>query len=221
MYVGLMEAAAPKSIGLRERKRERTANHIAATAFALFEANGYDAITMEQVAEQADVAKGTLYNHFPVKEALLAHQFRHEIAAGMVALKDTLTQQPSFRAQMTTLLRASAQWNRSRRAYLAPYLRYRMAEIGSTPRTDAGSHRSGVNSILEALFCSGQEQGQLRADVSPRELAWLFEFMTTGAVIVWLSEPEAELDTRLLFALDVLLDGVAAGARAAQLATPR
>lgn len=216
-----MEAAAPERIGRRERKRERTSNHIAATAFALFEANGYDAITMEQVAEQADVAKGTLYNHFSVKEALLAHQFRQEIASGMAALKGTLSQQSGLRAQMTALLRASAQWNRSRRPYLAHYLRYRMTEIGSTPSTDADNHRSGVNSILEALFRSGQQQGELRPDVSPRELAWLFEFMTTGAVVVWLSEPEADLEARLLFALDVLLDGAAAGARAAQLATPQ
>lgn len=216
-----MEAAAPERIGRRERKRERTSNHIAATAFALFEAHGYDAITMEQVAEQADVAKGTLYNHFPVKEALLAHQFRQEIASGMAALKDTLTQQSGFRAQMTALLRASAHWNRSRRPYLAHYLRYRMTEIGSTPPADAGNHRSGANSILEALFCSGQQQGELRPDVSPRELAWLFEFMTTGAVVVWLGEPEADLEARLLFALDVLLDGATAGARAATPATPR
>ena len=97
----------------RERKREQTANHLAATAFRLFEAHGYDSVAMEQIAAEADVAKGTLYNYFPVKEALLAHQFREEIAAGMIGLEPMLVQQRDFRARMEGLLKASAHWNAS------------------------------------------------------------------------------------------------------------
>ena len=210
-----MATTAPKTIGRRERKRESTAKQIAATAFALFEAHGYDAISMEQIALQADVAKGTLYNYFPVKEALLAHQFREEIAEGMMAVKDTLKLHSSFRARMNALLRASAEWNRSRQPYLAHYLRYRMAEIGAPPRSADGSHRSGVNLILAALFSSAQKQGELRSDVAAADLAWLFEFMTTGAVAVWLSAPEVELEVRFQFALDMLLDGAAVPAGSA------
>ena len=72
-----------------------------------------------------------------------------------------------------------------------------------------GNHRSGVNPILEAPFSSGQQQGELRLDIAPQDLAWLFEFMTTGAVIVRLCAPEVELASSFLFALDVLLDGAA------------
>src|SRR5215472_2456473 len=104
--------------GRRERKRQHMADHLAATAFGLFEANGYEAVTMEQIAQAADVAKGTLYNHFPVKEALVAHQFRREIATGMEALGSALGKQPKFAARMRYLLHASAEWNKSRRAYL-------------------------------------------------------------------------------------------------------
>ena len=59
--------------GRRERKRQEKLDHIAETAHRLFEAHGYEAVTMEQLAVAADVAKGTLYSHFPVKEAVLAH----------------------------------------------------------------------------------------------------------------------------------------------------
>src|SRR3546814_16988657 len=67
----------------RQRKRAQTANHLSATAFRLFETHGYDVVAMEQIAAEADVAKATLYNYFPVKEALIAHRFREDIAAGM------------------------------------------------------------------------------------------------------------------------------------------
>ncbi|CAJ0730919.1 hypothetical protein R77592_02498 [Ralstonia mannitolilytica] len=62
----------PIGTGRRERKRLQTLDHLAATAFALFEQHGYDAVTMEQIAAQADVSKGTLYNHFPLKEGSIA-----------------------------------------------------------------------------------------------------------------------------------------------------
>ena len=55
-------SSSPMSIesGRRERKRSQTLDHLAATAFALFEAHGYDAVTMEQIAAQADATVGCL-----------------------------------------------------------------------------------------------------------------------------------------------------------------
>lgn len=48
------------------RKKEKTRQVIITTAMNLFIQNGYEATTMEQIAEMADIAKGTLYNYFPV-----------------------------------------------------------------------------------------------------------------------------------------------------------
>lgn len=45
--------------------------------------HGYEAVCMEQIADAADVAKATLYNYFPVKEALIGHRFREDTATGM------------------------------------------------------------------------------------------------------------------------------------------
>lgn len=196
--------------GRRQRKREQTANHLAATAFRLFEAHGYDSVAMEQIAAEADVAKGTLYNYFPVKEALLAHQFREEIAAGMSGLQPMLAQQRGFQTRMESLLKASARWNESRRPYLPQYLRYRMMEIGVPQAAVSPRQHSGVHRILEALFRAAQKQGELRTDLAPTELAWLFDFMCMGAVMVWLGITQDDLEQRFLTALEVLLHGVAA-----------
>ena len=46
--------------GRRERKRLLQLDHLADTAWALFDAEGYEAVTMERIAAVADVAKGTL-----------------------------------------------------------------------------------------------------------------------------------------------------------------
>lgn len=61
-------------MGLRELKAERTRREILDAALALYEANGYEATTMEQIAEAAFVSPSTLYRYFPTKErTLLGH----------------------------------------------------------------------------------------------------------------------------------------------------
>ncbi len=56
---------------LNERRRRQTRNEIAAAATALFIENGYDATTVEAVAEAAGVSRRTAYRHFPLKEDLV------------------------------------------------------------------------------------------------------------------------------------------------------
>ena len=187
-------------MALRERKRQQTADHIAATAFRLFEASGYEDVTMEQIASEADVSKGTLYNYFPVKEALVAHQFRVEIATGMAAPSDVLRQQPTFAARMTHLLRASAKWNESRRAYLPHYLRFRWTNMSD-------EYCSGTFRILEVLFREGQEAGELRSDLTARHLAATFELMLAGAITAWLDHPDRDLARLFEDALELMLHG--------------
>jgi AcrR family transcriptional regulator len=52
-------------------KGEQTRRHILECALGLFRENGFDATTMQQVADRADVAKSAAYYYFPSKEALI------------------------------------------------------------------------------------------------------------------------------------------------------
>src|SRR5687768_17973096 len=146
----------------RQRKRDLMAAHLSATAFALFEEHGYDSVSMEQIADDADVAKATLYNYFPVKEALLAHRFREDIAAGMVERVGALAARRTFDARMRYLLRESAAWHAQRRTYLPHYLRFltsraHYGEQGSDPTlTDSGSWQ-----ILASMFRTAQASGEV------------------------------------------------------------
>lgn len=63
-----MLAAEP---GLRERKKRETRDRILTTAFRLFQAQGYEATTLQQIGERADVAPRTVSNYFPQKVDLL------------------------------------------------------------------------------------------------------------------------------------------------------
>jgi AcrR family transcriptional regulator len=60
--------------GLRARKKERTRQAIADAAMRLFLDRGFDAVTIAEVAEAAEVDAKTIYNYFPSKPDLVYHR---------------------------------------------------------------------------------------------------------------------------------------------------
>jgi len=58
-------------MGLRERKKERTRQALLAAAHGLFLDKSYDETKVEEIADRAQLAVGTLYNYFPSKGELL------------------------------------------------------------------------------------------------------------------------------------------------------
>ena len=57
--------------GLRERRKQEARRAISGVAMAMFEARGFDEVTISEVAEAAGVSKMTVTNYFPRKEDLV------------------------------------------------------------------------------------------------------------------------------------------------------
>ena len=60
-----------QTLSRRERKKLETRQGLLEAALTLFREKGYRATTVEEITDRADVAKGTFFNYFPSKEALL------------------------------------------------------------------------------------------------------------------------------------------------------
>lgn len=85
--------------GLRERKRARTRRALHEAALRLFLARGFDAVTVAEIAEEADVALTTLFSYFPAGKVALV--FEHEedrVAALMQAIRDRPTETDPLQA---------------------------------------------------------------------------------------------------------------------------
>lgn len=207
----------PELPGRRERRRAQTLDHVAATAMRLFEAAGYDATTMEQIALAADVAKGTLYNHFATKEAILAHWIHMQLAADAERLGALVAQPGGFEARLGALLAASAEWSERHRTYLLDYFRFRFLNIedelgGGGP--DADGRPRDLAGLFAQLIAAAQHDGTLRADLTAEHLASLLHHLYFGALMRWLTLPGLVLAEEFDAIVELFVRGVKAAPKA-------
>ena len=208
----------------RERKRQQTMEHLVECAFELFSQYGYEAVTMEQIAQRADLAKGTLYKYFPVKEALVTHRMHADLAAALPSMQQQLSdapdcatrlrlalrppaRRPAARPQDTRLrlfLRASASYSEARREYIGPYIQHRLCRPISSMGTE---NRSGLDRIYLQLLAAGQQSGEIRTDIPASHLARHLAFLHMGAMMYWFKTPEASLHQGYDEILDIFLQG--------------
>ncbi|MFB6678650.1 TetR/AcrR family transcriptional regulator [Streptomyces sp. NPDC057684] len=64
-------AADRPGMGLRERKKLKTRVAIRDATYRLITEQGYDATTVEQIAEAAEVSPSTVFRYFPTKEDIV------------------------------------------------------------------------------------------------------------------------------------------------------
>jgi len=72
--------------GRRERKKQQTRELIAETARRLFEERGFEAVTVAEIAREADLSEKTVFNYFPTKEDLFYNRmesFEEELLAAI------------------------------------------------------------------------------------------------------------------------------------------
>ncbi|WP_455713806.1 TetR/AcrR family transcriptional regulator [Streptomyces rubrogriseus] len=81
----LSPAGAPRP-GLRERKKIKTREAIRAAAYGLIRQQGYEATTVEQIAERAEVSPSTVLRYFPTREDIvLTDEYDPVMAAELAA----------------------------------------------------------------------------------------------------------------------------------------
>ena len=128
--------------GLRERKKIKTRLEIRRATFRLVSAQGWDATTVERIAEEAEVSPSTVLRYFPVKEDILLTDdhdpFMEEALRARPAGEPLLE---SVRAVLTAALRRSLDEQpdevllRTRLMLEVPAVRARMVEsVSATSR---------------------------------------------------------------------------------------
>jgi AcrR family transcriptional regulator len=184
--------------GRREQQRERMRHRLLEAALELFESQGFDATTIDQIADRADVARQTVLNHYPAKQDFVAawgERRRQELAVHEEVPVE------SARDGLHRIMSALAQIN-VREERLTRQLR---------------KQRIVPQPVPEALFRilhEGQQRGEIARSADPQVAAEIIAGVYFDTVSRWLvDEPGFDLRQELKIRLDLLLNGLAASPR--------
>ncbi|MFJ4524814.1 TetR/AcrR family transcriptional regulator [Streptomyces sp. NPDC088810] len=195
--------------GLRERKKRQTRQYISDVATGLFLERGFEAVTVAEIAEAANVSVNTVYNYFPAKEDLFLDR-----SAGMV---DRLARWVRGRDAGESAARAVLRELRGEVEAVSPrvglmegYDRF-MRVIHEAPplRSRLWSLQQEIHGTLEAAL--REETGAAADDPLPDlmagQICWIHQsvFVTIGREMLAGRKP-AEVSREVLVLLDDIED---------------
>ncbi len=162
-------------------------------ARAAFVASGE--VSMTGIAKQAGVGVGTLYRHFPTREALVLAVYEHEIQVLADLAPALLAQHPPRQALRLWLDR------------LAHYGRMKYgvsAIIHASPGQGAGREVYDlVLGAIGALLTAGADAGVLKQGLDPDDVLLIVAFL-------WRLPPAPDVEARAARMLDIVVDGLSA-----------
>jgi len=193
-----------KELSRRERKKQETRQSLLAAAMALFHEKGYDATPVEEITERADVGKGTFFNYFPSKEALLAElaAWRVEQMRSALDVKSGAPASPVGRLKrLLTLLQGQAM----RDGHLMQ--RALAARLAQPP---AHLARHQLHGLVNDLVLEAQAAGEMRGDLEPGVIGDLLHLLFFHQVIACHHDGAGtrvpqEMETMI----DLFMDGLA------------
>jgi AcrR family transcriptional regulator len=142
-----------------QRNRERILE-VAKEAFTRFGASA----SLDEIARQAGVGAGTLYRHFPTRDALIEAVYRSEVekmAGAERKFAETMAPIDALRSWMLLFVDHVAQ-----KQIIAPALN---SVVGGPTRLYEGS-RSLIHGAMDALVKRAIRSGDVRKDIDPWDL---------------------------------------------------
>jgi AcrR family transcriptional regulator len=182
--------------GLRQRKKERTRVALARAAMELFTTQGYEATTVDEIAEACEVSQRTFFRYFAGKEAaafVIEELVEEQFTAAVLARP---ADEPPLRALRAAILQTWDQLDVVMRDVIPVELHLRMHQvIESTPALLAVRLRRQAQLELRITEAVARREGLDPAtDVRPRVLVAAFGGVAQAASRSWGSQPDLSVE---------------------------
>ncbi len=193
-----------------ERKKEETRKKILAVAMDLFKRQGFDKTTVDQIAMEADVAKGTVFNHFPEKEAIIYEHIQSVIREQTPAMLEYVDKLPDTRTRLIAALQKTMEWMHIDLSndLFERHFTYKISQAIQAIKHFDSNASTGFSTVMGHIFKLGLESGEIRPDVSVVIMGGL-EFSHFFSALLWVNHPELiSINESIEKNVDCFLNGV-------------
>ena len=189
--------------GKREAAKVERKERIYDTSVALFLSQGYEGTTVDQIMKQTGLAKGTFFNYFPTKDAVLHYMGSREI--GRLGAASLAGSDSSPLGKLKRLMCALAASFEEKRDLVSLVFRSGMS-VPELMVGDAGGF--SLRSTASLLLRQAQRAGEINPVLNPDMLASALDALYLQQLVCWCeSEPPYPLSERLTGMADLLLLG--------------
>ncbi len=171
----------------REREKEQRRRTIIKAAKKLFFSKGLENTTMDEIAEKAELGKGTLYLYFPSKEILAMSIIQETSDMLNKALCKAADTDKSGIERIIDVTQALTDFFRKKRNEFR-FFRYMdtiTASLGSENIVllDWKSRVEGLIQVVLKVVVEGIEDGSIRKDIDPHKAAFVYSNMVLSFLI--------------------------------------
>jgi len=187
--------AEPAVEGRRERRKRELRVRIYETARQLFLEQGFEATTVVQIAEAADIAQATFFNHFASKQAVLA-EMTNEVS---VYLRKLVDAQLARAVPAKERIRGFAENVAEELAQTRGLARDVVLELMRSNRgpAEAYPYLKRAHEPFTHILAEGQRRGEVRSDLDAPFLTDMVLGCLNVAVTHWIADPDYPLADRL------------------------
>ena len=177
----------------REREKRTQRQEMLAAALDLFSIRGYRNVSMQEIAERAEFAVGTLYKFFRNKEDLYKalileqfHTFRETLTRAIEGPDDEIEKLRNFVRVKGEIFRANVAMIR---LYFAETQGARVNVMAGFDAEIRERH-DAFRQILASVFENGMKRKRFRKIADPYSLAVALDSITNGFLFLWMEKPE-------------------------------
>ncbi len=188
--------------GVREQKKLQTRRAIEVAAIDLFSRKGFDATSMEDIASAAGVGKATIYGYFPAKDDIFLHYCDDRLVTAFNQFKEQHSEKISFVEYLIAFFMIKVGFITENPEFGRLLLREMLFPKEASDK--AREHNQRYFEILEGVFSSAEERGEIAPDQDHFMLSGHFFSLYIGLLAGWYggyftSLAEVEKSMRILF----------------------
>lgn len=181
----------------QEKKKEILHN-----AVDLFQKNGYEKVTVNDIAKASGISKNTFYYYFDSKESLILELFHPDQDVTEKLMFQIINKDTAYDQLLLIYKNGASYFNRLGKEIMKTALKLNLTK-DMLSRKPA---RRPIYELIKKLYVKAQEEGTIRTDISIQEIADCTCIALMGCLQIWATSPvNFDLTDAFMKAFDVIV----------------